>query len=149
MTATWMSGPAPGRTADSRRPAEHHHPVVWYVVAGALTTALQELLFVGARPLLGALTANVVAIALTTIANTEFQRRVTFAGISASPVRLHLQSVGTFAFYAGYGSLVLVSLHLFTAEPSATLQAVALAVTSGLGGILRFALLRWWVFDRG
>ncbi|GAB3568170.1 GtrA family protein [Amycolatopsis endophytica] len=142
MTATWISGPAQRRAS---RPAEHH-PVAWYVVAGVLTTGLQELLFLGARPLTGALIANIVAIALTTVGNTEFQRRVTFAGLPVSRLRLHLQSAGTFAFYASYGSLVLVSLHLFTPEPSATLQAVTLAMASGLGGILRFALLRWWVF---
>lgn len=145
MTTTWISEPVARRAPTARRPAEYH-PVTWYAVAGALTTALQELLFLGTRALLGALIANVVAIALTTVANTEFQRRVTFAGRSASPVRLHLQSAGTFVFYAGYGSLVLLSLHVFTAAPSATLQAVALAVASGLGGIARFAVLRWWVF---
>ncbi|MEU0465942.1 GtrA family protein [Amycolatopsis sp. NPDC006131] len=145
MTATWISGPVAREAPAAHRPAEHH-PVAWYVVAGVLTTGLQELLFLGGRPLLGAVTANVLAIALTTLANTEFQRRVTFAGHSASPVRLHLQSAVTFAFYAGYGSLVLLSLHLFTTNPSATLQAVALAAASGLGGIVRFAVLRWWVF---
>ncbi|UQS26740.1 GtrA family protein [Amycolatopsis thermalba] len=145
MTATWISGPVARAAPAAPRPAEHH-AVAWYVVAGVLTTGLQEVLFLGARPLLGAVVANTLAIALTTIANTEFQRRVTFAGRPASPVRLHLQSVGTFAFYAGYGSLVLLSLHLFTPSPSATLQAVTLAAASSLGGIVRFALLRWWVF---
>jgi len=139
MTATWARGTTP------RHPFAPH-PVAWYVVAGALTTGLQELLFLGARPLLGALIANVLAVALTTVANTEFQRRVTFAGVPASPVRLHLQSIGTFAFYATYGSVVLLSLHLFTPDPSAALQAITLAATSALGGAIRFALLRWWVF---
>jgi putative flippase GtrA len=142
MSATWISG----RVERQSSPPAEHHPAVWYVVAGVLTTALQELLFLGVRPLTGALIANVVAIALTTIGNTEFHRRVTFAGAPASPLRLHLQSAGTFTFYASYGSLVLVSLHLFTPDPSATLQAITLAVASGLGGIVRFALLRWWVF---
>ncbi|NIH87627.1 GtrA family protein [Amycolatopsis granulosa] len=144
MTATWMSGAAPRQAAAIPGPAAH--PIAWYTVAGALTTGLQEVLFLGTRPLLGALAANVLALALTTIANTEFQRRVTFAGSPASPLRVHLQSVGTFAFYAGYGSVVLLSLHLFTPAPSAAVQAVALALASALGGLARFAVLRWWVF---
>ncbi|NIH79020.1 GtrA family protein [Amycolatopsis viridis] len=145
MTATWMSGPATREAAAVPHPAGH--PIAWYTVAGALTTGLQEVLFLGTRPLLGALAANVLALALTTIANTEFQRRVTFAGHpAASPLRVHLQSVGTFAFYAGYGSVVLLSLHLFTPAPSAGVQAAALALASALGGLARFAVLRWWVF---
>ncbi|NKQ54126.1 GtrA family protein [Amycolatopsis sp. K13G38] len=132
-----------------RRP-EHRpdaaHPAVWYVIAGVVTTGLQELIFLGARLLIGSVVANVVAIAVTTLLNTEFQRRVTFAGMRTSALRLHLQSAGTFAFYASYGSLVLLSLQIFSPDPSATLEAVVLAVTSMLGGILRFVVLRWWVF---
>jgi putative flippase GtrA len=125
---------------------ERAHPVVWYAIAGVITTVIQEVLFLGARPLLGSVTANIVAIALTTMTNTEFQRRVTFAGQPVSRLRLHLQSLGTFAFYAFYGSLVLMSLRAITPSPSATLEATALAAASTVGGVLRFALLRWWVF---
>ncbi|HKS43544.1 MAG TPA: GtrA family protein [Amycolatopsis sp.] len=122
------------------------HPVVWYVLAGAVTTGAQELLFLAARPVLGSVAANIVALAITTVANTEFQRRVTFAGHRASRLRLHLQSALTFLFYAGYGSVALMSLEAIIRSPSATLEAVALAVASIVGGTLRFAILRWWVF---
>lgn len=122
------------------------HPVVWYVAAGVVTTVVQELIFLGTRPVFGSLVANIVAIALTTLGNTEFHRRVTFADRPRSTLRLHLQSLGTFAFYAGYGSIVLMSLRAIAGPPSATVEAVALAVTSTIGGFLRFLLLRWWVF---
>lgn len=122
------------------------HPVVWYVAAGVVTTGIQELLFLGARPALGSVAANVVALALTTLGNTEFHRRITFAGRPVSALRLHVQSLGTFTFYASYGSIVLVSLRAIIASPSATQEAFALAATSAVGGILRFLLLRWWVF---
>ena len=128
-----------------RRP-DVAHPVVWYVVAGVVTTGLQELTFLRLRQLIGSVTANVVAIAITTVLNTEFQRRVTFAGSPTSALRLHLQSLGTFVFYAGYGSVVLLSLHALVPSPSATMEAIVLAATSTLGGILRFIVLRWWVF---
>jgi putative flippase GtrA len=131
---------------DERRPASTH-PIAWYVVAGAVTTGLQEVLFLAARPLLGSVAANVVAIAVTTLANTEFHRRVTFAHMRTSALRLHLQSLGSFAFYAGYGSVVLVTLQAVVDSPSATLEAVVLAATSAFGGILRFVILRWWVFS--
>ncbi|TVT44419.1 GtrA family protein [Amycolatopsis rhizosphaerae] len=127
-------------------PAGSAHPLAWYIAAGVVTTGLQELIFLAARPLIQSVAANILAIALTTLANTEFQRRVTFARMRAPAWRLHLQSAGTFAFYAGYGSVVLMSLRAVVPAPSATLEAVVLAATSALGGILRFALLRWWVF---
>lgn len=122
------------------------HPVVWYVVAGVATTGLQELIFLAARPAIQSVAANIVAVALTTLVNTEFHRRVTFAHMQTSVVKLHLQSLGTFAFYAGYGSMVLVLLQAIVDSPSATLEGVILAVTSMIGGVTRFAVLRWWVF---
>jgi putative flippase GtrA len=122
------------------------HPLVWYLVAGAATTGLQELIFLAARPVIQSVAANIVAIALTTVANTEFHRRVTFAHMQTSTLKLHLQSLGTFAFYAGYGSGVLVLLQAIVESPSATLEAVVLAVASTVGGALRFVVLRWWVF---
>jgi putative flippase GtrA len=138
-TAPWL-----GHQAE-RRP-DTHHTVVWYVVAGVITTGFQELVFLGGRPILGSVAANIVAIAITTLANTEFHRRVTFAGMHTSRLKLHLQSIATFVFYAGYGSAVLLLLRVIIASPSATLEAVVLAATSMVGGILRFVLLRWWVF---
>jgi putative flippase GtrA len=138
-TGQWI-----GQRADHR--SDPAHPMVWYVVAGVVTTGLQELIFLATRPIFGSVAANVLAIAVTTLANTEFHRRVTFSGMHTSTLRLHLQSLGTFAFYAGYGSVVLVSLEAIVPSPSATLEAVVLAATSTLGGILRFVLLRWWVF---
>ncbi|GAA5159275.1 MULTISPECIES: GtrA family protein [Amycolatopsis] len=143
MTTAQWSGPRADRGLDVT------HPVVWYVVAGVVTTGLQELVFLAARPFVDSFAANVLAIGLTTIANTEFHRRVTFAHMKASVAKLHLQSAGTFAFYASYGSLVLVLLHWLVGSPSATLEAVVLAATSAVGGILRFIVLRWWVFTTG
>lgn len=142
-TAPWITH----RPQHDERRSASAHPVVWYMVAGAVTTGLQEVLFLAARPILGAVTANVIAIALTTLANTEFHRRYTFADKRTSPLRLHLQSAGSFLFYAGYGSVVLVALQAIVGSPSATLEAIVLAATSTFGGILRFVVLRWWVFS--
>ncbi|WP_236788981.1 GtrA family protein [Amycolatopsis sp. GM8] len=138
-TAQWTA-----ERAERRR--DSAHPVVWYVAAGVVTTGLQEVIFLAGRPLMASVAANIVAIAVTTLLNTEFHRRVTFAHMRTSRVKLHLQSLGTFAFYAGYGSVVLLVLQAIVGSPSATLEAVTLAVTSAVGGVLRFVVLRWWVF---
>lgn len=119
---------------------------LWYVVAGGITTALQAGLFLTLREPLGSYAANLVAIAITTLVNTEFHRRVTFAGSSAPPARRYLQAAATFLFYASYGSLVLLALHAVVDEPSGLLETSVLAAASMLGGAGRFFLLRLWVF---
>ncbi|WP_158887763.1 GtrA family protein [Amycolatopsis anabasis] len=141
-TARWMPG-------ETLRPASQlGHHVAWYVLAGAVTTGLQAALFLAFRPMTGSTAANLLSVAITTILNTEFHRKVTFAGAPSAPARRHLQSVLTFLFYAGYGSAVLLALDAVATAPSATLEATVLATASALGGIARFALLRWWVFAR-
>lgn len=136
---------APGTRRRHHRLGEH---LVLYVVAGGVTTAMQAGLFLLLRPWLDSVLANLVAIAVTTVVNTEFHRRVTFADSESTANRRRVQSLLTFAFYAGYGSVVLAILQSFVDAPSANLEAVVLAVASTLGGLARFVLLRWWVFTR-
>ncbi|PXY20448.1 sugar translocase [Prauserella sp. PE36] len=119
-----------------------------YLVAGAVSTVLQVLVYLAVRGPLGAQGANLVAIGLTTILNTEFHRLVTFAGSTTPPARRHLQTVLTFGYYAGAGSAALVLLHALDASPSPELEATVLVATSLAGGICRFLLLRSWVFAR-
>jgi hypothetical protein len=57
-------------------------------------------LFSALEPHFGAQAANLVAIAVTTAGNTEFHRRVTFAGRRSQARRGHFQDLVTFTFYA-------------------------------------------------
>lgn len=120
----------------------------WYVVAGVSSTLLQGLLFLLLRGPMGSMPANVVATVMTTLANTEFHRRVTFANSASSPFRRHLQSALTLLFYATYGSVALLALRALVGTPSAATEAVALMAGSTVGGVSRFVLLRWWVFAK-
>nr|WP_101435220.1 GtrA family protein [Amycolatopsis niigatensis] len=120
----------------------------WYLAAGVVTTGLQAVLFLAFRPEIGAQWANLVALAITTAGNTEFHRRVTFANRTSRASKRHLQDLVTFAFYAGYGSLVLAALDAVVTHPSAGQQTAALLAASFVGGVVRFAVLRWWVFAR-
>ncbi|MQA11405.1 MAG: GtrA family protein [Pseudonocardiaceae bacterium] len=120
----------------------------WYLVAGVTTTGMQMLVFLALRLPFGSVAANLVAIAVTTVANTEFHRRVTFADHAAPAGRRHLQTVLTFAFYAGYGSAVLMLLHALVVNPAPLVETIVLASASVAGGVGRFVLLRWWVFVR-
>ncbi|AXB44422.1 GtrA family protein [Amycolatopsis albispora] len=130
-------------------PARQHGIAVhagWYAAAGVVTTAVQFVLYFLLRDALGAHGANLLAITATTIGNTEFHRRVTFAGRPSPPRRRHIQVIGTIAFYAGYGSVVLLVLHAVIPAPTPLTETLVLATASLLGGVCRFALLRWWVF---
>jgi putative flippase GtrA len=147
MTAAGLmvSGqPTVGRTHTAFHELGSH--AAWYVIAGVVTTAAQSALFLALQPRLGSQVANVVAIALTTLANTEFHRRVTFAGRTSNAGKRHLQDFLTFLFYVGYGSIVLAVVDAIVGDPSALLETVVLFLASGVGGVLRFVVLRWWVF---
>ncbi|QWF78260.1 GtrA family protein [Amycolatopsis sp. CA-230715] len=149
-TARWVGHHLPHRQAPAARRRHHRlgEHLVLYVVAGGVTTAMQAGLFLLLRPWLDSVLANLAAIAVTTAVNTEFHRRVTFADSESTANWRRVQSVLTFAFYAGYGSVVLTVLQALVVSPSANLEAVVLAVASTLGGLARFVLLRWWVFTR-
>ncbi|WET77844.1 GtrA family protein [Amycolatopsis sp. QT-25] len=147
MTTRW----APGHRVLRRAPERHHelgNHAVWYVVAGVAATGLQAVLFLFLQPVLGSQVANLVALAITTVGNTEFHRRVTFAGRESNAGKRHFQDLMTFAFYAVYGSTVLASLDAVITEPTALEQTGALLAASVVGGTARFAVLRWWVFTR-
>ncbi|OLT47074.1 hypothetical protein BJF85_01345 [Saccharomonospora sp. CUA-673] len=135
----------------ARRPHRRHHPrlarhVPLYVVGGAISTALQGVLFLMLREPLTAPLANPVAIGITTVLNTEFHRRITFNDVTGPRARQHLQTVGTFLFYACAGTAALGLLHLLADSPEPATEATVLVTTSLVGGILRFLVLRWWVF---
>jgi putative flippase GtrA len=130
-------------------PHRHHElgtHAAWYVVAGIVTTGLQAVLFLLLRDQLGSQLANLIAIALTTLGNTEFHRRVTFAGRYSNAGKRHLQDLITFAFYAGYGSAVLAILDAVVERPTSWEETGTLLAASFVGGLARFAVLRWWVF---
>ncbi|GAB3384900.1 hypothetical protein GCM10027360_69820 [Amycolatopsis echigonensis] len=151
------ANPAPVDVADNQpnhsgdriaRRREMGGHAAWYLAAGVVTTGLQAVLFLAFRPEIGAQWANLVALAITTVGNTEFHRRITFADRTSRAGKRHLQDLVTFAFYAGYGSLVLAALDAVVTHPSAGQQTAALLAASFVGGVVRFAVLRWWVFAR-
>jgi putative flippase GtrA len=144
-TIGWAAAPA------TTAPKQHElgSQAAWYLAAGVITTAIQSVLFLVLQPDVGAQPANLVALALTTIGNTEFHRRVTFADRPSNAGKRHLQDLLTFAFYAGYNSIVLLFVDAIVNNPSALLQTVVLLAASFVGGVVRFAALRWWVFARG
>ncbi|MBP2370520.1 GtrA family protein [Pseudonocardia parietis] len=118
-----------------------------YAVVGGGATAFNAALFLLVRPWLAAVPANLVALTVTTALSTELNRRFAFGGARAHRLREWVQDLGTVAFYATYTSGVLLVLQWLDPATTPAHEAAAVALASIGGGLLRFAVLRFWVFD--
>lgn len=130
---------------------EQHHPLLLqlarYAVIGGLGTLVNAVIFLLLRTWWDTIPANLVALVLSTVVSTEANRRFTFGGAQVHWLRFHVQSGGTVVFYAFYSSTVLMLLAATIDSPTAWEQTVAVAVASVLGGLGRFLVLRYWVFE--
>jgi putative flippase GtrA len=121
--------------------------LVRFAGVGIASTVAYLLLFVVLRTGLGAQAANLVALLLTALGNTAVNRRFTF-GVTGRAGATRHQAQGLVAFVAGLaltsGSLAL--LHTVTATPARAVELVALVVANLAATLLRFLLLRGWVF---
>jgi putative flippase GtrA len=118
---------------------------VRFGTVGILCTLAYLVLFVLLRPL-GPQAANLVALLVTAVANTAANRRFTF-GVRGSAGAARHQFEGLVVFAVGLaltsGSLAL--LH-WVGDPPRVVE-LAVLVLANLGAtVLRFVLLRGWVF---
>jgi putative flippase GtrA len=118
-----------------------------YAIVGGLGTGTNALVFLVVRQWWDAVPANLVALVLSTALSTEVNRRFTFSAEHTQRWREHVQNGGTVLFYAFYSSAVLLLLGLVVEDPSPWLESGVVAAASVLGGIGRFLVLRYWVFD--
>ena len=144
-------GPAPGPVAARLALWHARYPLlsqlVRYAIVGGGVTALNGLLFVLLRTWFDAHPANLISLVVTTALSTELNRRLAFDGARSHRLREWVQDVATVAFYAGYTSLVLLGLHAVVAGATPVQEALAVAAASLGGGLIRFVVLRYWVFD--
>jgi putative flippase GtrA len=121
--------------------------VVRFAAIGFVSTLAYLLLFVLLRGITGAQVANFLALALTAIANTAANRRLTF-GIRGrtDAIRHQFQGFGIFLVGLAITSGSLALLHLSSPEPS-NLTEISVLVGANLAATaVRFVLLRGWVF---
>ncbi|NUR28221.1 MAG: bifunctional glycosyltransferase family 2/GtrA family protein [Catenulispora sp.] len=115
-----------------------------FAIIGVGSTIAYLALFAFARPALGAQAANVLALLVTAIANTAVNRRLTF-GVRGSAHALRHQAQGLLIFALGLlltsGALAVIGSTHSAAVEMATLVGANLAAT-----VLRFGLLKVWVF---
>ncbi|MGZ4615372.1 MAG: glycosyltransferase [Actinomycetes bacterium] len=129
-------------------PAGLTHQLVRFAVVGVASTLAYLALFFLLHRTMGAQAANLVALLVTAVANTATNRRFTFGVRGRDRRGTHqLQGLGVFALGLALTSSSLAVLHA-TGTSSRTTEAVVLVVANLAATVLRFLLLRTWVFAR-
>jgi putative flippase GtrA len=124
--------------------------VMRFAGIGVLSTLAYALLYLALRPVLAAQGANAVALLATAMANTAANRRFTFAIRGAAQgLRHQLQGLTVFALALGITSASLALLHALDPGPAHATELAVLVLANLAATVLRFALLRSWVFRAG
>ena len=122
-------------------------PITRFLVIGVLSTLAYALLFVALADPLGSGLANDVALAVTAVANTAANRRVTF-GIRGreNMIRHQVAAFGVFLVALAFTNGALALLHSFDRHPARLLEAAALVLANLIATLSRYVALSSWVF---
>jgi glycosyltransferase involved in cell wall biosynthesis len=113
---------------------------------GVVSTLGYLFLFVAWRPLLGALAANAIAMALATLFNTAVHRELSH-NADGLPRRGRMAVVagGLYLISLAFTTAGLLIVH-WVAAGSLFWELVALAVANAVAAVFRFSVLRAWIF---
>ena len=95
--------------------------------------------------MIGPQAANALGLLLTTLRNTAVNRSFTF-GSRAPAGRAQLQGLAVLALALAVTAAGLHVLHALVADPARWLEVGVLVVANLVATVLRFLLLRRWVF---
>lgn len=116
---------------------------------GALSTVAYALLYLVMTPAISPQLANFVALLVTAIANTAANRRFTFGVRGPSRAATHhAQALLVFGLAWLITSGSLLGLHAWHPHAGSRAQVIVLTAANVVGTLVRFVLLRWWVFRR-
>ena len=123
--------------------------LVRFAAVGVLSTLAYLVLFLALRGSLGSQGANAAALLSTAIANTALNRRFTFGVVGREQLGRHqLQGLIVFALALGLTSGTLAAAHALLTAPPASVEVILLVAANAAATLLRFLLLRRWVFGR-
>lgn len=128
------------------RPPSFFGQVVRFGVVGVLSTLAYALLYLLLQGVVTAQVANFAALLITAVANTWANRRFTFGVSGPGMVRHQFQGLIVFGIAWALTSGSLLGLHAIVPDASARLQLVVLTVANLVATLVRFVLLRLWVF---
>ncbi|MEU5773305.1 bifunctional glycosyltransferase family 2/GtrA family protein [Streptomyces venezuelae] len=121
--------------------------LVGFCVVGALSTLFYLLLYSGFRTFTGSQAANALALLVSAVANTAANRRLTF-GVRGRDraVRHQAQGLVVLAIGLALTSGSLAALDAASAHPAHATEVAVLLAANLAATVLRFLLLRAWVF---
>jgi len=124
-------------------------PIATFMGIGVLSTIAYALLYLALVPLIGALGANAAALAITAVANTAANRRLTF-GVKGREdlARHHVRGALVFVLTLALTNGALAVLHGLDPNPSPAMDLIVLVATSLTATVTRYVALRTWVFTR-
>ncbi len=124
-------------------------PLARFVCIGVVSTLAYALLFLVFVGVLGATAASATALAVTAVANTQANRRLTF-GIRGRQglARQHLAGFAVFALALALTSGALDALQQLDANPPRLLQTLVLVVATLAATVTRYVALASWVFRK-
>ncbi|MEU0430174.1 bifunctional glycosyltransferase family 2/GtrA family protein [Streptomyces sp. NPDC006290] len=136
-----------GRASEGGPPASPTAQLLRFGAVGAVSTIGYVLLYTVLRPVTGPQAANAWALLVCAVANTAANRRLTF-GLRGRGGALRHQAKGLAVFGLGLAltSGSLAALHRWTHGPGRTTEITALVTANLAATLLRFLLLRTWVF---
>jgi putative flippase GtrA len=118
-----------------------------FAAIGVVSTVAYLALFSVLRSVTGATAANAVALLVTAVANTAANRRFTFGVTGRAGVwRQHLEGLVVFGLGLAMTTGALALLERTTPDPGRAAELAALVAANAAATLLRFVLLRSWVF---
>ena len=138
---------ADSSTRSSRSTGRLVAQLVWYTLIGIASTLAYVGLYAVLRDLIGAQPSNILAWALTAVFDTSANRRLTFKlSGRAGALRAQLEGMVVFLIGLALTSGSLAVLDAVKDQPSRALEIGVLLAANLAAGVLRFVLLRVWVF---
>jgi putative flippase GtrA len=123
--------------------------VARFMAVGIASTVAYAILFLLTQPAFGAVAANILALALTAVANTAANRRFTFQVQGREGlVRHHVRGAVVFVLTVMLTTGALAVLHGVDSTPARWVELAVLVASTLTATITRYIALRTWVFAR-